>query len=166
MFRKLLPMLPAMAAIFLFPIASQALPPPPALADLCQGSDWIVKGAYVGGMVGEVVDCQFWVTFQVKPEKLYKKPAGGEDLKLIQFRKRYFEDTKACANVPGPNAMPGQMAEDLKKPKHEKKIFFLKDSEGSIEDLGDAFWGIVDWNQAPGQWHKEFKETPACQAAN
>lgn len=151
-----------LAGLFVFLSTSFALPPPLPLEDLCKQSDFIIKGEYVGGMVGDVNDCQFWVTFQVKPEKFYKKPAGSEELKLIQFRKRYFEETKACAKIPGPNAMPAQLTEDLKKPKHDKKVFFLKDVEGQIEELSSAFWGIVDWDQAPKEWHKEFKENPSC----
>jgi hypothetical protein len=38
----------------------------------------------------------------------------------------------------------------------------LKDSNGQIEDLSDAFWGIVDWDQAAKEWHEEFKAAPAC----
>jgi hypothetical protein len=150
------------AGVYFFPQLAHALPPPPAVAELCKNSDFIVKGKYVGGMVGEVNHCEFWVTFQVKPEKYFKKPATGVDLKMIQFRKHYFEDTQQCARIPGPNAMPGDMKEKLNHPNHEKKVFFLKDAAGQIEDLSDDFWGIVDWNQAPQQWHEEFKAAPAC----
>lgn len=150
------------ALAYFFPAAAHAVPPPPPLADLCKNSDIIVKGEYVGGTVGEVKDCEFWVTFQVKPETFFKKPASSEVVKLIQFRRRYFEDTEQCARIPGPNAMPGDMKQDLKHPKHDKKVFFLKDSNGQIEDLSDAFWGIVDWDQAPKEWHEEFKVAPAC----
>jgi hypothetical protein len=89
----------------------------------------IATGAYVGGMVEPVQECQFWVTFQIKPQKYFKKPASGETLKLIQFRKRYFENTKACASDSGPNAMPGDLKGRLAKPTREKKIFFFKISE-------------------------------------
>ena len=151
-----------LALFSLLSLNVQAIPPPPAVLDLCKNSDIIMKGEYVGGTVGEVDHCQFWVTFEVKPEKYFKKPAGLNNSKTIQFRKRYFEDTKECANIPGPNAMPGDLKEKLKHPNHEKLVFFLKDVEGQIEDLSNAFWGIVNWDQAPRQWHEEFKAEPTC----
>jgi hypothetical protein len=153
------------ACLYLIPQGVRAVPPPPAVAQLCKDSDIIVKGEYVGGVVGEVKDCEFWVTFQVKPEKFFKKPTATENLKVIQFRKRYFEDTQACARIPGPNAMPGDLKEKLKHPEHEKKIFFLKDSQGQIEELSNAFWGIVEWDQTPKQWHDEFNGAPECHPA-
>ena len=140
-----------------------AVPAPPALPDLCKNSTLIVKGHYIGGMVSEPKGCEFWVTFQVKPDKFFKKPAGMEKVEFIQFQKRYFIDTKQCANIPGPNAMPGEMKADLQKPKHDKKVFFFKTStKGNFQALTDIFWGIVNWGTAEGKWHKEFKETPAC----
>jgi hypothetical protein len=145
-----------------FPLRAHAVPPPPAVADLCKNSDIIFKGEYVGGTVGTVDHCEFWVTFEVKPEKYFKKPAGVEESKTIQFRKRYFEDIQGCANIPGPNAMPGDMKEKLKHPNHEKLVFFLKDAAGQVEELSNAFWGIVEWDQAAPQWHEEFKNTPPC----
>lgn len=144
------------------PSLSQAVPAPPSLKQLCKNSHLIVLGHYVGGMVSEPQDCRFWVTFQVKPDKYYKKPGNLENLKVIQFKKRYFVDTKQCALIPGPNAMPGQMKEDLSKPSHEKKLFFLKEGQGTLKDLVNIFWGIIDWDTAPSQWHKEFKETKEC----
>ena len=76
-------------------------------------------------MVSKPKGCEFWVTFQVKPERFYKKAANVGNLKLIQFKKRYFIDNKQCANIPGPNGMPSSIAEGLKKPTDQKKIFFL-----------------------------------------
>ena len=155
-------------ALIMFPQLSLAVPPPPPLPELCKDSDIIVLGKYVGGMVAKPQGCEFWVTFQVKPEKYFKQP-GNMDLKILQFKKRYFIDDKKCANIPGPNAMPGAMAESLKnptsdqKPAWDKKLFFLKNADGSLKSLTSVFWSIVDWKTAPEKWHKEFKATPACQ---
>lgn len=151
----------------LFLPQARAITAPPALKELCDNSTLIVLGHYIGGMVAKPKGCEFWVTFQVKPDKFYKKPSGMEKVEFLQFQKRYFVDTKQCANVPGPNAMPEEMEADLKKPKHDKKVFFFKTStHGSFQALTDIFWGIVNWGTGEGKWHKEFKETPACHPLN
>ncbi len=153
----------ALFSFLLFSKQAMSLPPPPPLKDLCESANLIVKGEYVGGMVSAVKDCEFWVTFQIKPEKFYKKPSTLADPKVIEFKKRYYEDTKACSKIPGPNGMPGDFKEKLEKPTHEKKLFFFKAGSGTMHDLANIFWGIVDWNTAQSEWHKEFKATPACQ---
>lgn len=139
-----------------------AVPAPPSLDQICKSANLIVKGEYVGGVVSEVKDCEFWVTFQIKPEKYFKKPGTLADPKVIEFKKRYFEDTKACSRLPGPNAMPGDMKEKLEKPTHDKKLFFFKSASGTMQELADIFWGIVDWNTAKKEWHEEFKATASC----
>lgn len=147
---------------FTFLSEALAVPPPLSVEELCKNSDMVVLGKYVGGMVSKPEGCEFWVTFQVKPEKYYKKPANAGELKVLQFKKRYFIDNDKCQNIPGPNAMPDQMAVDLKKPKDDKKIFFLKEKQGQLWSLTSVFWAIVEWKQAPKKWHEEFKNTPAC----
>lgn len=139
-----------------------AVPAPPPLADLCKQSSIIVLGEYVGGMVDKPQGCQFWVTFQIKPEKYYKKTGDVAELKVLQFKKRYFVDTPQCSNIPGPNAMPGDMTEKLKKPTHEKKLFFFKEAKENLVEMSNVFWGIIDWDQAKREWHKEFETTKEC----
>lgn len=154
---------------FAFPLlilasrSAGAVPPPLPLSELCKNSDLIVLGKYVGGSVDKPKGCEFWVTFQVHPEKYFKKPAQWEEITKIAFKKRYFVDTQGCANIPGPNAMPGQMEEDLKKPDSVKKLFFFQSKGGEIAELTDIFWAIEQWDNLPENWHKEFKSIPACQ---
>jgi len=149
--------------VFLWGSANlQAVTPPPKLQELCKNSDIIVLGEYVGGMVEKPKGCEFWVTFQVKPKKFYKKTGNVDELKVLQFKKRYFVDTQGCSNIPGPNAMPGDMTEKLKKPKHDKKLFFFKEGKGNLVNIANIFWGIIDWDTAKREWHKEFKELKEC----
>jgi len=142
--------------------SAKAVPAPLPLPELCKQSDVIVTGRYLGGQVTKPKDCQFWVTFQVKPDKYFKKPAGMDESKAFQFTKGFFVDNKKCANVPGPNAMPGEIQEHLSKPAKDKKLFFLKAGQGQLHQLTSVFWSIVGWDKAPKEWHKEFKETPSC----
>ncbi len=152
----------ACALTTFLPLLSHALPPPPPLEELCKESDVIVRGHFVGGDVGPTTGCEFSVTFQVKPDEFYKKPDNLMEKEVIQYTRRYFVDTDQCRNLPGPNAMPGQMTVDLQKPTSEQKVFFLKNTQGQLKNLTDAFWSITQWNQAPKEWHQQFKNTPAC----